>query len=116
MGETGKLREANFAGFAFASEGVRELASFFTEVSRMEQISYSKKIPVYGSFDVCVIGGGPAGVCAAVEAARNGSDVLLCERTGMLGGSASALYLRPVRHSPFLLFPSFRLHGMPPHF
>jgi hypothetical protein len=39
--------------------------------------------------DVAVVGGGVAGVAAAVAAARAGSDVLLIERYGFLGGAAT---------------------------
>jgi hypothetical protein len=39
--------------------------------------------------DVVVVGGGPAGVAAAVSAARNGLSVTLLERYPMLGGLAS---------------------------
>jgi len=49
----------------------------------------SKDIPVVGTADVLVIGGGPAGVAAATAAARMGVDVLLVERYGCLGGLAS---------------------------
>ena len=51
-------------------------------------INYSKKINSIGHYDVIVLGGGPSGVCAAIEAARNGAKVLLAEATGSLGGSA----------------------------
>src|SRR3712207_9496057 len=40
--------------------------------------------------DVLVCGGGMAGTVAAVAAARNGAQVLLVERWGFLGGSATA--------------------------
>lgn len=37
-------------------------------------------------FDIIVAGGGPAGVAAAVSAARAGKSVLLLERRDCLGG------------------------------
>jgi 3-oxo-5alpha-steroid 4-dehydrogenase len=40
-------------------------------------------------FDVVVVGLGAAGACAAIEAARAGASVLVCDRFG--GGGASAL-------------------------
>lgn len=45
-----------------------------------------KKIPVLYSVDVCICGGGPAGVAAAVNAAKNGANTLLIERGIALGG------------------------------
>ena len=39
--------------------------------------------------DVLVAGGGPAGTCAAIAAARNGARVLLVERGNCLGGMAT---------------------------
>ena len=40
-------------------------------------------------YDVIVVGGGTAGVAAAVAAARNGADTLLIEEAGYLGGMAT---------------------------
>lgn len=45
--------------------------------------------PVVATADVVVVGGGPAGVSAAVAAARSGASVTLLERYGTLGGLAS---------------------------
>src|SRR6476620_2663907 len=39
--------------------------------------------------DVVVVGGGPAGMSAAIAAARNGAKVTLLERYNHLGGLAS---------------------------
>ncbi|TNJ42399.1 FAD-dependent oxidoreductase [Tamlana fucoidanivorans] len=41
-------------------------------------------------FDVAVIGGGAAGICAAVAAARNGSKTVLVQDRPVLGGNASS--------------------------
>lgn len=40
-------------------------------------------------YEVAVIGGGPAGLSAAITAARAGRKVLLLEKTGYLGGNAT---------------------------
>lgn len=62
----------------------------------MEQISYQKSLPVWGSFDVAVAGSGPAGICAAVAAARQGARVLLIERYGVLGGMLTSGGVGPI--------------------
>ncbi|MEO5713893.1 MAG: FAD-dependent oxidoreductase [Luteolibacter sp.] len=46
--------------------------------------------PARESFDVAVIGGGSAGLAAAVTAARTGARTLLIERHGYLGGMGTA--------------------------
>jgi glycine/D-amino acid oxidase-like deaminating enzyme len=47
-------------------------------------------LPVSADVDVLVGGGGPTGVAASLSAARSGARVLLVERLGFLGGSATA--------------------------
>jgi 2-polyprenyl-6-methoxyphenol hydroxylase-like FAD-dependent oxidoreductase len=49
----------------------------------------SRSTPVKAETEVLVIGGGSAGVAAAVAAARNGAEVTLVERLGYLGGLAT---------------------------
>jgi hypothetical protein len=49
----------------------------------------ARDAPVVAKSDVVVVGGGPAGVSAAVAAARNGAHVTLIERYPHLGGLAS---------------------------
>jgi FAD dependent oxidoreductase len=48
-----------------------------------------RETPVVAETHVLVVGGGPAGLCAAIAAARLGVRVLLTERYGHLGGLAS---------------------------
>ena len=49
-----------------------------------------RRTPLYGEFDVVVLGGGPAGIAAAAAAARHGAQTLLIERYGFLGGMGTA--------------------------
>ena len=46
-------------------------------------------------FDVCIIGGGFSGVCAAIAASREGSRVLLIEKGNALGGAAANALVLP---------------------
>lgn len=50
----------------------------------------ARQLPIYGEYDVAVLGGGPAGIAAAVAAARAGRRTLLIERYGFLGGMGTA--------------------------
>lgn len=58
-------------------------------MSRME-IAYPDE------FDVIVAGGGPAGIAAAVSAARLGAKTALLERYGILGGMLTAGQVQPI--------------------
>jgi hypothetical protein len=50
----------------------------------------ARRVPLYGEYDVAVLGGGPAGIAASVAAARAGLRTLLIERYGFLGGMGTA--------------------------
>jgi ribulose 1,5-bisphosphate synthetase/thiazole synthase len=49
-----------------------------------------KDLPIARDVDVLVIGGGPAGIGAALAAARNGAKTLVVEQFNCLGGVATA--------------------------
>lgn len=72
------------------------MTKIFSETNCVKQsFTYQKNLSEYGEYDVAVIGGGPSGVCAAVEAARNGAKVVLIESSGMLGGMATSALVGP---------------------
>jgi ribulose 1,5-bisphosphate synthetase/thiazole synthase len=50
----------------------------------------ARQVPLYGEYEVVVLGGGPAGIAAAVAASRAGRRTLLIERYGFLGGMGTA--------------------------
>ena len=52
----------------------------------MQVLTETLNTPVLGRYQVAVVGGGPAGVAAALAAARHGQRVLLVEGYGFLGG------------------------------
>ena len=47
-------------------------------------------------YDIIVAGAGPAGICVAVAAARQGARVALIERYGVVGGNLTAGYVGPI--------------------
>lgn len=49
----------------------------------------------FGKTDVLIVGGGPAGVCAAIAAARCGADTLIIEQGNCLGGMATRGLVAP---------------------
>jgi hypothetical protein len=55
-------------------------------VSYGEMSIPAQSIPVSHEVDVVVVGGGPAGIAAAISAAANGANTLLIEQRGFLGG------------------------------
>lgn len=65
-------------------------------------------------YDVIVVGGGPAGIMAAMASGRLGADTLLIEKNGFLGGAATASVLGPI--SPFHYKDEQVINGIPQEF
>lgn len=55
----------------------------------METVILNRTVEITEKPDVLVVGAGPAGLCAAVAAARAGAKTLLVERYGCAGGMAT---------------------------
>lgn len=53
------------------------------------KVSINRDVNILYDVDVFVAGGGPAGVAAAVAAARSGATVFIAESSGAFGGAAS---------------------------
>ncbi|MEK7414412.1 MAG: FAD-dependent oxidoreductase [Planctomycetota bacterium] len=68
-----------------------------TVIADRSAISESpRNTAVEAEVDVLVVGGGPAGIAAALAAAKNGAKTLILERHGMLGGVWTAGLLNPL--------------------
>jgi hypothetical protein len=75
-------------------------------VVELEKITVpQKEIDVLENVDVIVVGGGPAGIGAALAAGRNGAKTILIETMGSLGG------LQTQGYSPIFSFVDPGIHG-----
>lgn len=61
----------------------------------MELFKEQLSTPVVDSYDVIVVGGGPAGIGAAVTAGRKGLKTLIIEQYGFFGGMWTAALVNP---------------------
>ena len=59
-------------------------------MSKATVLESSRNTPIFGEYDVVVLGGGPAGIAAAAAAGRTGRSTILIERYGFLGGAGTA--------------------------
>jgi hypothetical protein len=59
----------------------------------MTEIKYAKQLDVRYNVDVFIAGGGPAGITAAVAAAREGKSVFIAEGFGAFGGAAVTMLI-----------------------
>ncbi|MBN1138804.1 MAG: FAD-dependent oxidoreductase [Anaerolineae bacterium] len=66
---------------------------------------HNREIPVIDQVDVLIVGGGPAGIGAALSAAHLGAKTLIVEQANCLGGVATS-----GGHNHFSLFTSWNAH------
>lgn len=65
------------------------------KIEKNHVVESPRTLNIRSKYDVIVCGGGPAGVGAALAAAREGAKTLLIEKYGMLGGVWTAGLLNP---------------------
>lgn len=80
MGEVNSTRVAN----PVSGDVLRTKARLSADGRQL--VEHERAVPVAGTSDVLVCGGGPAGISAALAAARAGASVQLIEVAGCLGG------------------------------
>lgn len=82
---------SSLGGTAF---GLAPLTSCASLEAVHDEKTTSRKNPAFGEethdADFCVVGGGMAGLCAGLAAARHGAKVVLMHDRPMLGGNASS--------------------------
>lgn len=62
----------------------------------MEYITENLTTPIYGEYDVIVVGAGPAGCSAAITLGRQGLKILLIEKSNCLGGAWTTGFMNPL--------------------
>ena len=106
-----KISRKLFLKRAVASLAAIAVAPNLISCDSSEDEEIRKIAPLAGSYDVVVVGGGPAGFIAAITAARKGAKVAIIERYGFLGGMATIGYVAPI--SVFALKNELVIGGIP---
>lgn len=60
-------------------------------------VAFTRHVPIRYEADVAVCGAGPAGLIAAIAAARSGARVILIDRWGFAGGNLTAGLVNPMQ-------------------
>lgn len=82
------LKQAGLLAMAAALPNVGHASA--EESKPNERTLKKRQVKIDNSWDVIVVGGGPAGCTAAIAAAREGAKTLLIEAIGQLGGMGTA--------------------------
>ena len=94
------MKDGTYPSFAAAEWAARELTQteraadeadllVWHPSADMKSTPLSDELPVWGEYDVVVIGGGTAGAPAGIAAARSGAKTLIVEYRDVLGGTGT---------------------------
>ena len=89
MKEQQKLSRRRFLPAGVMAAGTAALAANTAGAQPSRAAKSSSRYPVLDTIDVLVVGGGPAGIGAALGAARTGARTLLIENHSFFGGVAA---------------------------
>ncbi|MGL5543518.1 MAG: flavocytochrome c [Cetobacterium sp.] len=89
--ETQSIKVDNVAGATSTSVGLKRAIDRAIKESGVKLTTREKKVITYNNVttDVIIIGGGGAGLTAAIAAKDNGSEVILVEKSAILGGNTN---------------------------
>ena len=89
--ETQNTKVDNIAGATSTSVGLKRAVARAVKSSGAKLTSKEKKEVIYKDIttDVVIIGGGGAGLTASISAKENGSNVVLVEKSAILGGNTN---------------------------
>ncbi len=79
------LTQSAMAAMATSAAGAQDES----DTKHGPEVAWKRRVPVRYECDVAVMGGGIAGVTAALAAARSGTKVILVERFAVTGGNAT---------------------------
>ncbi len=107
--QTAALRGVRLAGHPDAEPSevdVREVLVGLRPTDKPGQtvLAEARRIAVLGEYDVVVVGGGTAGACAAIGAARQGAKTLVVEYQEALGGTGTLGAITRPYHGLFIGF------------
>ncbi len=101
-----------FIKYAAGSAVTGTLMLSCAEPIKKSKIQSSFKYPLFDTVDILVVGGGPAGIGAAIGASRKGAKVLLIENHAFFGGVGAWCVGMPINQMRPMGKPRSKVHEL----